>query len=149
MRSRIRIHFDRSDSTAFISKATEVSLAQIRKMRREYIATGTVTASIGGRPPKLSDYHAEQLIGYLHQRPTAYQDEMAWFLFDEFNIIIDVSNICRLLARRKWSKKLAKRTAAQRSETLREEWKLRLAGWTADQLVFLDESAACERTGRG
>jgi len=103
-------------------------MAQIRRIRRAYIATGTVTASIGGRPSKLSDYHAEQLIGYLHQRPTAYQDEMIWFLFDEFSIVIDQSNISRLLATRKWIKKLAKRTAAQRSETLRKEWKLRLAG---------------------
>jgi transposase len=76
MRSRIRIHFDRSDSTAFISKAIEVSLTQIRKMRRSYIVIDTVTASVGGRPSKLSDYHTEQLIKYLHQRLTVYQDEM-------------------------------------------------------------------------
>jgi len=101
MRSRIRFHFDRTDSTAFIAKATGVSMAQIRKMRRSYIATGTITVSIGGRPPKLSDYHAEQLIEYLHQRPLAYQDEMSWFLFDEFSIIIDQSNIFRLLVTRK------------------------------------------------
>ncbi len=76
MLSRIRIHFDRSDSTAFISKAIGVSLTQIRKMRRSYIAIGTVTAFIGGRSSKLRDYHAEQLIEYLHQRLTVYQDEM-------------------------------------------------------------------------
>jgi len=121
MRSRIRIHFDRSDSTAFISKAIGVSLPQIRKMRRAYIATGTITASVGGRPSKLSDYHAEQLIEYLHQRLTAYQDEMVWFLFDEFSIVIDQSTVFRLLVTRKWSKKLVKRTTAQRSEILRKE----------------------------
>ncbi len=148
MRSRIRIHFDRSDFTAFISKVIEVSLPQIRKMRRAYIVIDTITASVGERSSKLSDYHAEQLIEYLHQRLTVYQDEMIWFLFDEFSIVIDQSTVFRLLVTRKWSKKLVKRTTAQRSEILREKWKLRLTDWTADQLMFLNESAACERTDK-
>jgi hypothetical protein len=76
MRSRIRIHFDRSDFTAFIFKVIEVSVTQIRKMRRSYIIIDTVTAFLDERSFKLSDYHAEQLIEYLHQRLTVYQDEM-------------------------------------------------------------------------
>jgi len=76
MRSRIRIHFDHSDFTAFISKVIEVSLSQIRKMRRAYIVIDMIIAFVGERSFKLSDYHAEQLIEYLHQRLTVYQDEM-------------------------------------------------------------------------
>jgi len=76
MRSHIHIHFDRSDFTVFISKVIEVSLTQIRKMRRAYIIIDIVTAFIGERSFKLSDYHAEQLIEYLHQRLTVYQNEM-------------------------------------------------------------------------
>ncbi len=148
MRSRIRIHFDRSDFTAFISKVIEVSVTQIRKMRRAYIVIDIVTAFIDERSVKLSDYHAEQLIEYLHERLTVYQNKMIWFLFDEFNIIIDVSNLCRLLVTRKWSKKLVKCTMTQRSEILRKKWKLRLIDWTADQLMFLNESAAYKRTDR-
>ena len=37
--------------------------------------------------------------------------------------------------------------AAQRNTELREEWMRKLASYTADQLVFVDESAANERTG--
>jgi len=76
MRSRIRIHFDRSDFTAFISKVIEVSVTQIRKMRRAYIVIDIVTAFIDERSVKLSDYHAEQLIEYLHERLTVYQNKM-------------------------------------------------------------------------
>ncbi len=148
MRSRIRIYFDRSDFTAFISKVIEVSMTQIRRIRRAYIVIDMITAFIDERSFKLSDYHAEQLIEYLHQRLTVYQNEMIWFLFDEFNIIINVSNVCRLLVKRKWSKKLVKRTMTQRSEILREKWKLHLTDWTADQLMFLNESAACKRTDK-
>ncbi len=148
MQSRIRIHFDHSDFTVFISKVIEVSLSHIRKMRRAYIIIDIVAAFKDERSFKLSDYHAEQLIEYLHQRLTVYQNEMIWFLFDEFNIIIDVSNVCRLLVKWKWSKKLVKRTMIQRSEILRKKWKLRLTDWTADQLMFLNESAAYEWTDR-
>jgi len=76
MQSRIRIHFDRSDFTAFISKVIEVSMTQIRRIRRAYIIIDTITAFIDERSFKLSDYHAEQLIEYLHQRLTVYQNEI-------------------------------------------------------------------------
>lgn len=33
------------------------------------------------------------------------------------------------------------------SQILRNDWMTRLAGWRADQLVFLDENAAYEETG--
>ena len=38
--------------------------------------------------------------------------------------------------------------ASQRNVFLRDSWFAALADWRADQLVFLDESAACERTGK-
>jgi DDE superfamily endonuclease len=37
-------------------------------------------------------------------------------------------------------------TAAQRSPELRNAWMRKLATWKADQLIFIDESAANERT---
>jgi len=66
MQSCICIHFDHSDFTVFISKVIEVSLTQIRKMRRAYIVIDIITAFINERSFKLSNYHAEQLIEYLH-----------------------------------------------------------------------------------
>ena len=36
--------------------------------------------------------------------------------------------------------------AAQRNPELRAAWLRKLADWTADQLIFIDESAANERT---
>jgi hypothetical protein len=37
--------------------------------------------------------------------------------------------------------------AAQRNPELRNDWIRKLAGYTANQLIFVDESAANERTG--
>ena len=41
-----------------------------------------------------------------------------------------------------------KMIAKQRNQAMRDRCSVRLSGWRADQLIFLDESAACERTGR-
>ncbi len=146
--SCICIHFDHSDFTVFIFKIIKVSLSQIRKIRRAYIIINMITAFVDERSFKLSDYHAEQLIEYQHQWFTVYQDEMIWFLFDEFSIVINQSTVFRLLVMRKWSKKLIKCTTTQQSEILKKKWKLRLTDWTANQLMFLNESAAYKRTDK-
>lgn len=41
----------------------------------------------------------------------------------------------------------ASRHALERDEEPRAIWRARLRGWKAEQMLFLDESAACERTG--
>lgn len=101
----------------------------------------------GGRPQALSSPVCEELLIYLDERPTAYLDEMRWFLFDSFNILVDESTISRALKRLCWNRKKCRRVAAQRNQDLCNYWMQRLAGWKAEQLVFLDESATCERTG--
>lgn len=91
--------------------------------------------------------HNQASLEYLKERPTAYQDEMAWFLWDEFELTIDESTISRAFKRLGWNRKKAVYIAKQRNQILRNDWMTRLAGWRADQLVFLDENAACEGTG--
>jgi DDE superfamily endonuclease/Winged helix-turn helix len=71
---------------------------------------------------------------------------MADHLWDEYGTEISISTISRRLKALDWTTKKVTRVARQRSEYLRAEWNLRLESWTADQLVFLDESAANERT---
>lgn len=68
-------------------------------------------------------------------------------LYDEFDLIVSESTVSRALKKLHWSQKQAVRVAKHRNQFRRDEWMTRLAGWRADQLVFLDESAACERTG--
>jgi hypothetical protein len=40
----------------------------------------------------------------------------------------------------------SQKQAAERNREIRDDWLRRLSGWEAAQLVFLDESAANERT---
>lgn len=78
----------------------------------------------------------------------AHLDEMALFLYDEFDVNVSEATVWRCLHRLGWSRKNMKKIAKQRNQDLRNRWHIRLHGWRADQLIFLDESAACERTGK-
>ena len=129
---------------------TGLSVRQVRKMRRNWEQFGEVVKPqlAAGRPKKMCQLHNQALLEYLEERPTAYQDEMAWFLWDEFDLTVDESTISRALKQLAWNRKKAVRITKQRNQILRNDWMTRLAGWRADQLVFLDESAASDRTGR-
>ena len=97
LRTTVHFHLERGDSNDFIRDATKSSTRQIQRMRANWTQFGEVTApkmSLCGRPRALSQYHELQLLGYLEQRPTAYLDEMCWFLFDEFDIAVDESTVC-------------------------------------------------------
>ena len=79
----------------------------------------------------------------------AYCDEMAYFLFDEFYLRVDETTVLRALQPLGWSRKKYRKIARQRSEELRIRWlTVKLPQWRANQRIFLDESAACERTGK-
>jgi len=69
------------------------------------------------------------------------------FLYDEFDTQVSIATVHNILARARWSRKTVKAWAAQRSAPLRNAWIGIQKSWTADQLVFLDESALNERTG--
>ena len=72
---------------------------------------------------------------------------MRQFIFDEFDIILCSATIHAYLKEAKWSRKVVRRRAQQRSDELRAAFRGRSTMWSAHQLVFLDETASNERTG--
>ena len=105
----------------------------------------------------------EGLHEFLLSKPWAYQDEMQQFLYDGFEIWVDVSTSSRVLFWEKMSRKkvwiqfhlliwtrlltcLVTTKSSATCERLRDEWKVCLTEWRPDQLMFIDESAANERT---
>jgi hypothetical protein len=87
------------------------------------------------------------LLDFLNDQPTAYYEEMAQFLYGEFNVQIGRTQLGEYLAKAEYSRKAVRRRAAERNETLRTIWAGLQRTWHPDQLVFLDESGANERTG--
>ncbi|KAM0708410.1 hypothetical protein Q7P35_005061 [Cladosporium inversicolor] len=69
---------------------------------------------------------------YLADRPTAYCNEIAFYLFDRYQIE---------------SRKKAKKVAAQRNRELQAHWRAKRLNWEPWQLVFIDESVCAPRTG--
>ena len=150
-RDRIREEFELGYcNDAILLGQYDVSRRTLQRMRKLWEETGLVSlpSASPGRPTKLTDDHMEELLCYLDQRPTAYLDEMACFFFDEFGLEVDITTIWRRLKKVGWSRKKTRKIAQQRNEVLRNFWRLeKLPQWTAEMSVFLDESAACERTG--
>jgi hypothetical protein len=85
---------------------------------------------------------------FLSDRPTAYLDEMQEFIYDEYDgLEVSIACIRRLLDREQWSWKKMQNQALERNAALQNTWRGIQKTWSADQLVFLDESGANERTG--
>ena len=81
-----------------ISK-TGVSARQIQKMRRNWKQYGKVAGPQlpPSCPQKLNTLHQTKLLVYLGQQPTAYLDEICWFLYDEFDLVVSEATVSRAL----------------------------------------------------
>jgi transposase len=74
---------------------------------------------VQGRPRLLTKAQLEDLLAYLDERPDAYLDEMAYYIFDRHSIDVSIPTVSRLLKEGRWSRKKAKKVAAQRNADLR------------------------------
>jgi len=113
----------------------DISLRSLQRMRGLWIEYGVVhvTSDIPrGRPRKLSILHVEELLEYLDERPMAYLDELVYYLFDEFDLLVDESTVWLALHRIGWSRKTLRRTIAQRNQLLRNHWFSKLSRWRPD-----------------
>jgi len=99
-----------------------------------------------GRERLLAECHVEGLLQFLDDQPAAYLDEMQQFIYDSYDIDITTKSIWVYLQRAGWSRKAVQAKAAERNELLRATWRGLQPLWDDNQLVFIDESAANERT---
>jgi transposase len=83
----------------------------------------------------------------LDQEPWLYQDEIADFILEAYDVFVDQSTVSRALKRIEVTRKRLKVLAAQRNQELRDQWQLNLLYFSAEQLVCVDESGSDERTG--
>jgi transposase len=100
-----------------------------------------------GRRPNLSPLQEDWVFEFLSDRPTAYLDEIQQALYDEFEVETSERSLHRLIEKRGWSRKATQLRATQQCEELRTAWRGRQSEWHIDDICFVDESAANERTG--
>lgn len=82
----------------------------------------------------------------LNLRPSLYADELVWMIWDLFGVWVSKDTVLRWLRKSDWRKKRIRFIATERDQELRNDWIRRLCQWKHYHLVFVDESAANERT---
>ena len=81
----------------------------------------------------------ESLFLYIEKYPWLYQDEMVIFLKDECEVYVSCPTVNRLMREHRWTHKQGKREGPY-SQFLRNCWQAEMIHYTAEQLVFIDES---------
>jgi transposase len=132
-----------------IAEEVHVSHQWVSFLRQNLDAFNTVSPpplSVQGRPRKITNDAEERILDFLEQNPTAYQDEITEFLLTEYDIEASQSTVSRVLKRLNQTHKRNERVCEERDNQARADWRSRLCEYKANQIVFVDESAANERT---
>ena len=83
-----------------IASEVRVSHQWVYQLRQTLNAFDTVSPphlGVQGRPRKVTAEAEQDLLDFLDDNPSAYQDEIVEFLLSEFGISVSVSTVCRLL----------------------------------------------------
>ena len=100
-----------------------------------------------GGPRKISLAAEKALLATLAREPWLMQDELVWYLWEEWGIGVHRSSVSRLLKRARWDRKKAQRVGSRRNDELRRGYIADMLQITAEQMVFIDESLFNETTG--
>lgn len=101
----------------------------------------------GGRLRSIDPAMLEALCDHLLEKPNVYLDEMALFLWYEFDIQATKSSISRALTSKSWSKKIAQVKARERHPDIRDEYSHFISDFKSYHLVYVDESGCDKRIG--
>ena len=84
---------------------------------------------------------------HLLEKPELYLEEMAVFLWDEFDVLVSPSSISGALRSINWLKKTARRVAKERNTNLRDLYLHILSPFCSYHLVYVDESGCHKPIG--
>lgn len=147
----VKWDFVRGVKNQEIVETRGVHIRALQRWRMSWEECGEVLApTIGqrGRPPKLDNLYVEQIQLYYKARPMAYLDEVCWWLYDEYDVQVCEATVWNALKKLNMSRKKTARVARERNHETRAMFYNRMGGYRKEELVFLDESAANERTGK-
>ena len=109
---KIILHMIRSNklTTSQIAAVAKCSPRSVSYIRRKLRLYGTAKPCLlrAGRPPSITPLMIKALCDHLTENSDLYIEEMAVFLWDEFNVLPSMSSIQRALSRQGWMKKQAR-----------------------------------------
>ena len=100
---------------------------------------------VKGRSDVIHTEAQKSLIQYLEKQFYLQQNEMMWFLWEEWNLHVHRSTISRMLKKREWNNKKAHRLESQ-NEKFCQHWIVDLLDLIVEQLIFIDETTFNETT---
>lgn len=132
-----------------LAAAAGCSDRTIRNIRSNLRCFGSTNAppNRGGRRRRITPVMLEALKDKLLEKPGMYQDEMVLFLYDEFDILVNISAVSRALASAGWTKKATRQVAKGRNADLRDYYLHNLSDFKSYHLVYVDESGCDKRIG--
>lgn len=110
---------------------------------------GTVDSSYSndGPPKKLTSFDEFTIMEAVLDQPSLYLSEIQHTVQQTTGTSISESAICRFLHRNNFSRKKLTRVAKQRNEELRSQFRSDCSLYSADMLVFIDETGSDRRHG--
>jgi transposase len=132
-----------------IARDLKPSLNQIYRKKQRFKAFDTVNppALIGsGRPRTLTIEQEEVMMDFLDEYPQAYLNEIIAFVSEEFDVEISRSTINRILKHIRITYKRVEPVHGAQNDDLRVRWINTICNYSADQLIFLNETACSGRT---
>lgn len=97
---------------AKVAKCSERSVTNIRRNMRLFGSPRSPSVP-AGQPSSITSVMLDTLCDHLAEKPGLYIDEMAIFLWDEFNILPSSSSVKRALTRAGWTKKKTQQKAKE------------------------------------
>lgn len=128
------------------AKCSERSVTNIRRKMRLFGSARSPPVRVG-RPETVTPVMLDALCDHLTEKPTLYVEEMAVYLWDEFDVLPSPSSIKRTLARAGWTRKKAQQKAREQNPELRDFYQHKLSKFRSYHLVFVDESGCDKRVG--
>jgi transposase len=134
-----------------IAMCVGVSERSIRRIISHFREHGTIEVAGSVQEERTNNKHlrdidVEFLLGAVNQAPDLYLDELKEMLEVTCGVSVSRSTVWRTLRRAGFTMKKITRVAAERSGQKRLEYIARIGKYSADQLVFVDESSVDRRT---
>jgi transposase len=135
--------------TIDMAAAAGCSDRTIRNIRSNirYFGLSMAPFNGGGRRRQITPVMLDVLKERLLEKPGMYQDEMAVFLYDEFEVLVNNSAVSRALASIGWTKKATRQVAKERNADLQDYYLHNLSAFQSHHLVYVDESGCDKRIG--
>ena len=148
----IHQYIDMGYSVSDIVSLVSCSRALVTKVRQNAMIHGsphTPEEFRGKRGPQplVIEEMWQHVWDYLILHPTAYQDELALVLWQDYNVVVSQPHISRVLKARGWTRKKARKVPQERNQELRTAWPAEIAEYNAHQAVCVDECGCDERSG--